>query len=166
MKQEWSIKIQQARQAMGLTQKELAEAIGIAERTIIKFENSTGFPSYYTLIQLCNYLNLNPYDIIELCSHPEYYKKEFNEITRIISKSNKFEVYLWDISAESSKYSGNSCTIYRHPKPNDIPDAEYIIEKEALLLKSYEIKQQLKQEYEQRLLKYVESLFNQKQKPD
>lgn len=39
--EQWGLKIRQRRQALGMSQRELAEAIGVAQPTIVRYEAGT-----------------------------------------------------------------------------------------------------------------------------
>ena len=51
--------IMEARHEVGLTQKELAEKIGVSDRTISKWENGEGYPEVETLIEIARNLHLS-----------------------------------------------------------------------------------------------------------
>ncbi|MDO4936108.1 MAG: helix-turn-helix transcriptional regulator [Phascolarctobacterium sp.] len=152
-KPDWAIQIRKARIAHNYTQPQLAALLGVSLTLIQKIEAGTRTPSYYLLHNISDCLDVHLLELYDLCSRPEYYEKEWSEIDNIIAKAN-IENLGSPPDMEESKYSDCSCWLHR-----TTDDAECYVDKEELLLKSYELKQQLKHEYEKRLLKYVESLF-------
>lgn len=60
-------KIAEARQKAGLTQKALAEQIGVTVHTIANWENGrVDLWSFVAVVKLCNILSCSPNDLIEL----------------------------------------------------------------------------------------------------
>ena len=56
--------IREARQAAGLTQRELAEKLGVAAGTIVRYETGVGFPKTGILFALCSILDLRLADLL------------------------------------------------------------------------------------------------------
>ena len=56
--------IREARQAAGLTQRELAAKLGVAMGTVGRYETGTGFPKTGTLFTLCSILDIRPVDLL------------------------------------------------------------------------------------------------------
>jgi len=56
--------IREARQATGLTQRELAEKLGVAPGTIVRYETGAGFPKTGILFTLCSILDLRLADLM------------------------------------------------------------------------------------------------------
>ena len=54
-----SVFIQQTRKEKGMTQKELADMLGISDKTISKWETGKGMPDMDFLMPLCNALEIN-----------------------------------------------------------------------------------------------------------
>lgn len=54
----FKITLAAARVNRGLTQKELAQALGVNQRTIIRWENATTFPSAAKVKEICEVLNV------------------------------------------------------------------------------------------------------------
>ena len=78
--------LQQLRKSKGLTQKELAEQIGVSDKTISKWENGNSFPDTSMLLPLCNVLDITVNELLT-CEKilPENYsiKAEENMISFI-----------------------------------------------------------------------------------
>ncbi len=56
--------IREARHAAGLTQRELAERLGVITGTIGYYERGTGTPKTDNLFALCNILHIRPADLL------------------------------------------------------------------------------------------------------
>ena len=56
--------IREARQAAGLTQRELAERLGVITGTIGYYERGAGMPKTDNLFALCNILHIRPADLL------------------------------------------------------------------------------------------------------
>lgn len=56
--------IREARQAAGLTQRELAERLGVITGTIGYYERGAGMPKTDNLFALCNILHIKPADLL------------------------------------------------------------------------------------------------------
>lgn len=56
--------IREARQAAGLTQRELAERLGVITGTIGYYERGAGMPKIDNLFALCNILHIRPADLL------------------------------------------------------------------------------------------------------
>lgn len=59
-----TIKVERARKNM--TQKELAEELGVSRQTIIAIETGRFVPSTILAIKIANYFNVSVHDIFEL----------------------------------------------------------------------------------------------------
>lgn len=85
--------LQQLRKSKGLTQKELAEQIGVSDKTISKWENGNSFPDTSMLLPLCNVLDITVNELLT-CEKilPENYsiKAEENMIS-LIEKNKRTE---------------------------------------------------------------------------
>ena len=53
------------RSERNLTQKQLAEIIGISDRTISKWERGDTVPDLYSIRNICNKLNVSPSSIVK-----------------------------------------------------------------------------------------------------
>ena len=56
--------IQQLRKAQGLTQKELADKLGISDKTVSKWETGNGLPDIASLSPLCKALGINVNELL------------------------------------------------------------------------------------------------------
>ena len=56
--------IREVRHAAGLTQRELAEKLGVITGTIGYYERGTGTPKTDNLFALCNILHIRPADLL------------------------------------------------------------------------------------------------------
>ena len=53
------------RKNIGLTQKELAEKVGVSTNTVARWERSESEPSFSDFLKLCEVLGINPLDFME-----------------------------------------------------------------------------------------------------
>lgn len=56
--------ISDTRKAKGLTQRELANLLNLSDKTISKWETGKGFPDVSSIIPLCDYLDINPTELL------------------------------------------------------------------------------------------------------
>lgn len=56
--------IQTLRKEQGLTQKELAQAVGVSDKAISKWENGNGFPDVSNMLDLCRSCSCNFTDAV------------------------------------------------------------------------------------------------------
>ena len=56
--------IQQTRKEHGMTQKELADKLGISDKTVSKWETGKGMPDMDFLIPLCSALDINVNELL------------------------------------------------------------------------------------------------------
>ena len=65
------------RKSKGYTQKQLAEILGISDKTISKWERGNGFPEVSLLLPLCNKLEVSVNELLtgERVSESDYRKK-------------------------------------------------------------------------------------------
>lgn len=76
--------IQIRRKEKGLTQRQLAELLGISDKTISKWETGKGFPDFTLVPQMCQILEINVNELLsgEVLSSKEYPEKaEVNMIS-------------------------------------------------------------------------------------
>lgn len=73
------------------SQTELADKLGISNRTVSKWETGKGFPDVSLLLPLCEELNINVNGLLsgERLSKEEYEKKAENNMVTIIEKNKK-----------------------------------------------------------------------------
>lgn len=82
--------IQTLRKEQGLTQKELAQAVGVSDKAISKWENGNGFPDVSNMLDLCrncscNFTDAVCADFLHLFEHEE--KRKNRKIKRDICKT-------------------------------------------------------------------------------
>ena len=56
--------IQILRKEQGLTQKELAQAVGVSDKAISKWENGNGFPDVSNMLDLCRNLHISVNELL------------------------------------------------------------------------------------------------------
>lgn len=82
--------IQQTRKELGYTQKELADKVGVSDKTVSKWETGKGLPDISSLMPLCDALKVN---VNELISgerlEPEEYPKRAEDNMLNLLKENK-----------------------------------------------------------------------------
>lgn len=66
------LNIKRIRKAQGLTQKDLADELGIIEQTVSKIERGVFTPSADTIMQVCDALNVTPNEL--MLDNPEMQK--------------------------------------------------------------------------------------------
>lgn len=57
--------IKSRRENLGLTQKQLAEKVGLTDVTISRYENGEREPKWSDFLAICEVLEINPNDFIE-----------------------------------------------------------------------------------------------------
>ena len=77
------------RKNKGLTQSELAESIGLETHNLNRIENGKSFPQVKTLINIINYFNILPYELLT---------NKNDQITSIVGLLNKNPEKLDDFS--------------------------------------------------------------------
>lgn len=82
--------LQELRKSKGLTQKELAEQIGISDKTISKWENGNSVPDTSMLLPLCNVLEITVNEFLS-CEKilPENYSMKAEENIMALMEENK-----------------------------------------------------------------------------
>jgi len=90
--------ISSERKRKGYTQKQLAEKLGISDKTVSKWETGNGFPEVSLLLPLCSELDITVNELLcgERVSEEDYIKKaEENMVNMIREKEeNKKKMYL------------------------------------------------------------------------
>lgn len=79
------------RKKKGYTQSELAEKLGISNRTVSKWETGNGFPDVSLLLPLCDELDVSVNELLsgERICKEDYEKKAEENMVEIISKNKK-----------------------------------------------------------------------------
>lgn len=82
--------LQELRKSKGLTQKELAEQIGISDKTFSKWENGNSVPDTSMLLPLCNALEITVNEFLS-CEKilPENYSMKAEENIMALIEENK-----------------------------------------------------------------------------
>ena len=71
------------RKKRDITQKELADLIGVSDRTISKWENGSTVPDLETIKKLCNELGISPDSIVK---SEKNYKDRLQDFKRMVGK--------------------------------------------------------------------------------
>ena len=76
------------RKEKGLTQKQLAEKLGISDKTVSKWECGNGFPEISLLLPLCDELGITVNDLLsaELVPGEAYQEKAENNMVEMIKE--------------------------------------------------------------------------------
>ena len=82
--------IAEMRKEQNLTQQDLAEKLGISNKTVSKWECGNGMPDYAVMESLCNVLNINVNELLsgERLHSQEYGKKAEENIISLIQESS------------------------------------------------------------------------------
>ncbi|MBQ9765606.1 MAG: helix-turn-helix domain-containing protein [Lachnospiraceae bacterium] len=82
--------IQQLRKEKGITQKELADIIGMSDKTISKWESGNSLPDTSILVSLCKALDISVNELLS-CEKipPEDYSKKAEENIMTLMKENE-----------------------------------------------------------------------------
>ena len=85
--------IQMLRKEKALTQKELAEWVGVSDKTISKWENGNGMPDVSNMFVLCECFGITMNELLagEKVSSEEYSKKAEENIMALLEKTNEAE---------------------------------------------------------------------------
>ena len=80
------------RKKKGYTQRQLAEQLGISDKTISKWERGNGFPEISLLLPLCNELDLSVNELLtgERISETEYREKAEENMVNLVKEENYF----------------------------------------------------------------------------
>lgn len=167
-KSNWSIQIQTARKAKGITQRDLAKRIGVTETAIKQFENSVNLPSYETVLKICEVLDTTWDSLFELelknndCATLEkLFNKGTRELFSIINATSEFTI---SQSGCTNIWYVDFCYDLMYFKSNDlIGTTKMPITK--LLDYSYQLKKKLQQKYNNEMIKFIKEEII-KKKPD
>lgn len=58
--------IKTTRKALGMTQGQLAESLGVYQKDVCRWEKGTVVPSVQTLVDICKVLNVSADELLEL----------------------------------------------------------------------------------------------------
>lgn len=83
--------IAQERKSKGYTQKQLAEILGISDKTISKWERGNGFPEVSLLLPLCNELKVSVNELLtgERVSESDYRKKAEENMLNLVKEAQE-----------------------------------------------------------------------------
>lgn len=83
--------IADSRKAQGLTQKELAEQLGLTDKSVSKWECGKGMPDHSIMISLCSILNINVNELLsgEKLAQDNYTQKAEENIMNLIQESSE-----------------------------------------------------------------------------
>lgn len=94
--------IKSARKRLKLTQKELAQKLGIAEITIRKYEKGDREPNFDTIQRLALALNITPYELLS-----DYASSSSNNNSSISDLTNNLSLLIQSTDEDISKLSNN-----------------------------------------------------------
>lgn len=79
------------RKEKGMTQKELADAIGVSDKAVSKWECGKGMPELSMLMPLCELLQINVNELLsgEKLSHDNYSQKAEENIMNLMEENRK-----------------------------------------------------------------------------
>ena len=83
--------IAEERKAKKLTQRELADKLGISDKTISKWERGNGFPEVSLLLPLCSQLDITVNDLLtgEKLQEAEYKKKAEENMVNLVKEAQE-----------------------------------------------------------------------------
>ena len=83
--------IQQTRKEHGMTQKELADKLGISDKTVSKWETGKGMPDMDFLIPLCSALDINVNELLsgEKLSLTNYSEKAEENMMNLLKENEE-----------------------------------------------------------------------------
>lgn len=83
--------IQQTRKEHGMTQKELADKLGISDKTVSKWETGKGMPDMDFLVPLCNALDINVNELLsgEKLSLTNYSEKAEENMMNLLKENEE-----------------------------------------------------------------------------
>lgn len=83
--------IAQVRKEKGLTQSQLADQLGISNRTISKWETGNGFPEVSLILPLCQALDINVNELLsgKSLSEKDYYQKAEGHMMSLLNEKEE-----------------------------------------------------------------------------
>ena len=108
--------VKRAREKAGLTQKELAEAIGIDSRTILEIENGRGNPKMEVLYPLVRFLKIDARDIFN--PERERSNPELRRLRAMVEECNEDEAAVMISVFQTVLHA------VRNPNPEYIADSK------------------------------------------
>lgn len=83
--------ISDERKRKGYTQKQLAEKIGVSDKTVSKWERGNGFPEVSLLLPLCNELDITVNELLcgERVSEEDYQKKAEENMVNLVKETQE-----------------------------------------------------------------------------
>lgn len=122
--------IRQYRKQRGLTQKQLAKEIGLTASTITKYENNTLEPSFETMMKICEVLNIDIVDMVNVtkdltvAAPKHFYNAWVNddkEVFHISELLKQLNYDIWFVSDPSGKLIYVDIKIPNNDKSLKIP---------------------------------------------
>ncbi|MBO5884800.1 MAG: helix-turn-helix domain-containing protein [Clostridia bacterium] len=88
--------IAEQRKLKSLTQVQLAEIIGVSEKTISKWECGKGFPDTSLILPLCNALDISANELLsgQILKEDEYKQKAEQNLINLKSQNQKYSKYI------------------------------------------------------------------------
>ena len=120
IKQYFGVNLKRIRNRYGYTQEVLAEKIGINQRQMTRIETGRSFPSFITLDNICNVLNLSAVELFDFSNYCEVRKNGTNDKVHYIASIKENNVISLTQKIEDKNKSLKSDNI-----PN-IPNESYI----------------------------------------
>lgn len=83
--------IAEERKRMGYTQRQLADMLGISDKTISKWERGNGFPDVSLLLPLCQELEISVNELLagERVSEVDYWKKAEENMVNLVKEAQE-----------------------------------------------------------------------------
>lgn len=89
------------RKEKNMTQRQLAEIVGVSDKAVSKWENGNGMPEMATLMPLCQVLEISVNELLsgEMLSHDDYSQRAEENIMHLIQekeeskKDNKYKMF-------------------------------------------------------------------------
>ena len=85
-------KLKAARKAAGLSQKELAEAVGAKHNSVSNWENGLNNPSADTILELCRVLNIQPNELYGTQPEQDDFTYALYNETKDLTEENKNKI--------------------------------------------------------------------------
>lgn len=91
MQKDIGVFLQEMRKAKGLTQKEVAESIGVSDKTVSKWENGNSIPDTSILIPLCSVLDITVNELLagEKLSRDNFTEKAEENIISLLEENKR-----------------------------------------------------------------------------
>ena len=89
--------IQSQRKEKGLTQTQLAEKLGVSDKTVSKWETGNGLPEVSLMQPLCEILGITVNDLLsaEVLTENNYKQKSEENLIKVVGERQKAKIALW-----------------------------------------------------------------------